>query len=67
MITAFLILKLYMEAVFNSHLHFDWFVHGWLNPRDLNKDFVFLRDWWEPLALNFDTYEVFHRDIATVV
>ena len=67
MITSLSILKLYMKAVFDSHLHFDRIIYWWLDSWDLNEDFVFLCNEGQPLALNFNADKVFHRDVATVV
>lgn len=62
-----LVLELDVEAILNSHLHFDWLVDGRLDAGDLNQDLVLLRYGREPLALHLDADEVFHRDVATVI
>ena len=56
-----------MEAVLDSNFHFDWFVYAGFDSWELDEDFVFLGDGWEPLALDFDADKVFYRDVATMV
>ena len=67
MIASLFVLEFDVEAVLDSNFHFDWFVYAGFDSWELDEDFVFLGDGWEPLALDFDADKVFYGDVATMV
>mmetsp|Transcript_5432 Transcript_5432/g.11474 ORF Transcript_5432/g.11474 Transcript_5432/m.11474 type:complete len:322 (+) Transcript_5432:1478-2443(+) len=56
-----------VQAIVDSHLHFDGLVLGRGPAQDLDPDVVFLLDWRQEFSFQDDLHEVSNRDVASPV